>query len=220
MKYFAAKVLKAGLALTLACILVMGVVLPAGAVSIAATDYDTFLLSASVYQSQQLIVHNINDVTDIHGSLSAKVYEDAGLYTYVLELDPSLTNVSLFSTEFAISEPVAAGYSVLQAGSSAAFDIIHYGNSIDDGPLIYAAATTPAPGWSWPDTDPITFFFQTSSFYDLTLEENSFGMINSVNCTTSAAPVPEPATMTLFGVGIIMLGLSVTARRRKTGLKK
>ncbi|RKY25264.1 MAG: hypothetical protein DRP62_01685 [Planctomycetota bacterium] len=216
MKYFAAKVLKAGLAFTLACILVMGVVLPAGAVSIAATNYDGFPLSASVYQSQQLIVHNINDVTDIHGSLSAKVYEDAGLYTYVLELDPSLTHVSLFSTEFAISEPVVAGYSFSQAGSSAAFDIIRLGDSTVDGPLIYAATA----GWAWPDTDPITFFFQTSSFYDLTREENSFGMINSVNCTTSAAPVPEPATMTLFGVGIIMLGLSVTARRRKTGLKK
>lgn len=180
-------------------------------------DYDTNGDYGSLVAGGSTVM---NGFDGSHGRVDMAVYQDAGIYTYVMALsnasaDVSLFHVSGFSNLVTVPENSTAGTDNMPGTYNVNYivrgDFLQYEADIHNGYNFTNASIDP----------DATFFFQISDTPLLTNNAYSFSMINGVTSTgslTLATPVPEPETITLFTIGCFVLGcVNLFRRRRKRG---
>lgn len=182
----------------------------AGATSITPTDYDGFTTTTLGSLVNGPATYDILSTTNVDiGDLTTSVYDNSGVYTYVLEVTPEQDNVSEFNTAFDVNGfNNIAGYSFLEAGAAIGatgddFSIDHEGDGTIDWDVLVAGA--------WDSSEQITLFYQSSRPAYL---GDYYNVINGkVGSALGYAPsIPDPAAVFLLG-SACMIGF--TGARRK-----
>ena len=158
------------------------------------------------------------------GVLNSQVYYNGDVYTYVLELTPSVDSVPEFNLGLLPDEPLISsgyesyGYDFVQAANAVAQygsgthplsgDDIFFGDLDPDNTIDWLMN----PDYSlnyyyWQSGMTITFFFEHKSkpvegFYNFGAGSNSASAVGYV-----PAPVPIPGTFLLMGSSLLMAGI-------------
>ena len=217
----------------LAAVVAVAVVpLPASAVTLTSTNLDTLTIGAQVGGSVTSTIMTA-DLTSQGGSAPTKigtligeVYLNAsGIYTYVLDVTPTVTSPKQFSTQFDVTgfDPsvMKVGWSYSDAvargavgNPGTAFNIgwsQHNGNAWI---LDFTMTTTQLVSgfWSGSKVASLTFFFQSTSAPGLAPYNLSALSVGSsanwapdiTGAASGPAPLatPEPTTFMLLGPGV------------------
>lgn len=182
---------------------------PARAVPITATDYDTLSLGSLVNGpiTNDILSYDLASsiLIDI-GDLTTSVYDNASVYTYVLEVTPEESNVSEFNTAFdVVGFNNTAGYSFFDASSvGTGFNIDHDADGTIDWMAVY--------GEAWDAGEKLTLFYQSSRPAYL---GDYYQMINSHfgQAQGYAPSIPDATAMLLLGSACLVGGLSRFRRK-------
>lgn len=208
-------------------------VTPAGAIPVGAftaTNFDTLTLGVE----QVEVTKNFRDVSSTiidTGTSSVWFNQNTGIYTYVLQLNPTNTstfNLYEFNTGFnVLGFTGIAGYSFSDAmsagapdnGSGALQTVLDNDGTVDMNVLA-------ANFWDSTHLVPIKFFYQStyapglaSYKYNMTTATAAGSLLGYAPLTAPVAATPEPASLVFLASGMAgMVGRGLWRWRKGKGL--
>jgi hypothetical protein len=183
------------------------------AIPIVPENYDTLALGAFVTSTTDPF-NTASPPPIFMGTLDSSVYFDGALYTYVLQVKPTGDDNSHLNTAFVPKEfSGSMGWSFTDAvNAGGGGDALDFLTGEINGRLHWLGLNQ-GIGSNWDTGDSITFFFRSTAPPRL----GDYNLLNGEAGTAQGlAPVPEPGTLGLMGVGLY--GLYQARKRKKLAL--